>query len=58
MTKFLAFTFVYSLGIALGVAVSMYGWGLEPKSWWWIIGGGVAGRVVIEILGVISKAEK
>jgi len=33
------------IAIALSVLVMIKGWGLEPKSWWWIIGVGVFTRI-------------
>jgi len=55
MTKAIAITAVWALGILLGIGVMIYGWGLEPQSWWWIIGGGIAGRFLIEIMSFITK---
>jgi len=34
--------------------VLIYGWGLEPISWWWIIGVGVILRILTEITYIIS----
>jgi hypothetical protein len=57
MSKFLATVFVLSALIGLGVLVMMYGWGLEVKSWPWVIGGGVFGQAFLKIIGdkVISE---
>ena len=44
------------LTIVLSILVMIYGWGLEPKSWWWIIGGGVFGMTFIRTL--FDKIEK
>lgn len=57
MTKFLAVLAVTAMSIVLGVAILMYGWGLEPKSWWWIIGGGVVGRFLVELAAEIARRE-
>lgn len=57
MNKFLAVTFIYFLSISLGVGIMVYGWGLQPVSWWWIIGGGVVGRIMIETMYQVGKRE-
>ena len=41
--------------IILTIGVMIFGWGLEPRSWWWIIGGGVFGKLLICILEQIGK---
>jgi len=57
MNKFLAVTFVWILSIVLGVFVMICGWGVEPKSWWWIIGGGIGARFVVEVVGILAKKD-
>jgi len=58
MTKLLALIFVTSLMVGLSVLVMTYGWGLKPQSWWWIIGGGIVGHVVLrEIADAVVKAD-
>ncbi len=57
MVKFIAITAIYALAVLVGIGVMVFGWGLQPKSWWWIIGGGVFGRMVIECMNAIVKAE-
>jgi len=37
--------------IGLQVLVMIYGWGLEPQSWWWIVGGGLVGMVFLNLVG-------
>ena len=57
MAKAIASLTVLSLIIALSVLVMMEGWGLEPQSWWWIIGGGVFGHYVLFVIAErISKS--
>lgn len=50
---FVALTYA-ALLLGLSIAIMVYGWGLEPKSWWWIIGGyaGVIG--VSSLTGIIQ----
>ena len=57
MQQFFAGLFVYCLCIALGIGIMIYGWGLTPISWWWIIGGGAIGRLLIEIMSTMSKQD-
>ena len=48
--KIMSQLFLVSIAFALQVAVMMFGWGLHPQSWWWIIGGGVFGTTIIRVL--------
>ena len=54
----LSVLFVASLAIALQILVMIYGWGLEPRSWLWIIGGGVFGVTVLRGLLAVVEKEK
>jgi hypothetical protein len=38
------------LSILLTILVMIYGWGLTPKSWWWIIGIGFFGQVFAQTI--------
>lgn len=38
------------VAVALSVAVMIYGWGLEPRSWWWILLGALAQVVLAQLL--------
>jgi hypothetical protein len=55
MSKFISVTALWALNIYLGVLVLQHGWGLEVKSWGWVIGVGVFGRISILIIEVINK---
>jgi hypothetical protein len=57
VTRIIAFVSLFVIGLTLTILVMIYGWGLEPKSWWWIIGGGIAGRILLGILEIITKQE-
>lgn len=46
MTKFLLSLIGFALALGMGILVSIYGWGLTPHSWGWIIGGGTAGALI------------
>ena len=56
LRKFLVFIFGVCLAVALSILVMIHGWGLEPKSWWWIIGIGVFGQ--IGAIGISQIAHK
>lgn len=46
MTKFFLSLIGFFLAIGIGIAVMIYGWGLQPVSWGWILGGGIGGALV------------
>jgi len=45
----------YGVAMAIGVLVMVYGWGLHPQSWGWIIGGGVAVPVIARLAIACAK---
>ena len=47
MTKFLSHLFILSLSVVFEICVSIYGWGLTPKSWPVIIGVGFFGQAIL-----------
>jgi hypothetical protein len=55
LNKLLSILFLGAVGMALSIAIMIYGWGLEVRSWGWILGGGLAGRL---LLAFIEKANK
>lgn len=50
LNKLLAGLLVLALMVGLSVLVMINGWGLEPKSWWWIIGGGLFGNAFLRVM--------
>lgn len=56
MNKVLSMFFVLGVMVALSAYTMIYGWGLEPKSWWIIIGVGVFGQGFMKMIG--DKAMK
>jgi len=46
------------LVLILSIATMIYGWGLEPKSWLWIIGGGIILRMIVEVLSELAKKKE
>ena len=49
------------LGMAIGVGtmvlVMIYGWGLEPQNWWWIVGGSIGGQILGHLFVAIGTAK-
>jgi hypothetical protein len=43
MIRFLLSMIGFGILMGTGILVMIHGWGLEPQSWGWIIGGGAAG---------------
>lgn len=50
LRKFLVTLFGLCLSIFLSIIVMIKGWGLEPQSYWWIIGVGIAGQLGAQLL--------
>ncbi len=58
LRKFTVVLFGIVLTVLLTILVMIYGWGLTPKSWWWIIGIGFFGQILAQLiirLGLTSK---
>ena len=51
LQKFLANVFIIALMVACSVLSNIYGWGLTPHSWGWIIGVGFFVMVFLRIVG-------
>jgi hypothetical protein len=49
--KLVGATIFYVLAWVLNICVLMFGWGLAPVSWPWIIIGGVIGNFMVAIMG-------
>ena len=49
------------LGLAVAITASILcmikGWGIEPKSWWWIIGCGFFVQVFAQMLFEVAKSD-
>ena len=59
MSKLLALIFIAALAVGLQILVMIYGWGVQPQSWWWIIGGGVFGVTALrKMIDVVEKEDK
>lgn len=42
----------------VGVLVLMYGWGLQPVNWWWVIFSAVWGFVTLGIVTIVQVIYK
>ncbi len=43
------------ISLATSIAVCIKGWGLEPKSWLWIIGVYLIGQILAQVFVLIGK---
>ncbi len=50
-TALIALAAWFGVTLALHVAVLIYGWGLDPVSWGWIVGGGFFGQILMFTVG-------
>ena len=55
--KLLAAFLLYPVAVIIGIIVLMFGWGLEPKSWAWIIGGAFFQFVFMVIATALEKSK-
>lgn len=60
LSNFIALIFVLAVMVATSILVNIYGWGLQPKNWWWIIGVGLFWNVFARFIGdkVIEEGKK
>lgn len=56
MPNFLSRLFLIILTVGLQILVMVFGWGVHPQSWMWIIGGGIFGILTIRV--VAEKLER
>jgi hypothetical protein len=50
MKNLIIVTVGLGLSIATTVLVSVNGWGLSPKNWWWIVLGNLVGNMIAQIV--------
>ena len=55
MAKLLMNLFSIPFLVGMQILVMINGWGLEPQSWWWIIGVGVIGHMTIQLVLAIGN---
>ena len=46
MTRFLLSMVGFGIAIGLGILILIHGWGLQPVSWGWIVGGGIGSAIL------------
>lgn len=51
MNRTLALTLVIALFVGLEICILMFGWGLTPGNWWWVIGGGIVAHLFLKVIG-------
>jgi len=56
LRKLLVVVFGIAISMGVSVAVMMNGWGVEPKSWFWIIGASFFGQMLAQV--VIETAKR
>ena len=49
MTKILSALIVWAAMVGLGILIMIFGWGLVPQSWGWILGGGVVSTLIAAV---------
>ena len=55
--KVIAGIFGFILSLIISILVMIYGWGLQPKNWAWIILGGCIIRIIIEVMTELAKKD-
>ena len=54
MVKFLLAFTGFVIAFAMSILVMLFGWGLEPASWGWIIGGGLVSVLIGSLFSLIK----
>jgi len=51
---------IFGCCVAIGTSIctAVFGWGLQPRSWWWIIGGSLGGFIIAQVILEASKSKK
>ena len=58
MSKGIARMSLHTLSFLLSIATMIYGWGVSPKSWAWIIGAGLFGQLLVMVLLLVVMKEE
>ena len=60
LRRFLVSVTGIAISIGVSVLVMIHGWGLDPKSWWWIVGvyffGHLLGQLFVKA-GMLNQEE-
>jgi RsiW-degrading membrane proteinase PrsW (M82 family) len=57
LRRFMLMVFGVCLSILVSILVMIKGWGLEPKSWWWIIGVYIVGNIVAHSILLLGRED-
>ena len=55
LRKLVITVFALCIAVVVNITVMIRGWGLEPKSWGWIIGAYLAGHTLAAVLMILGK---
>jgi len=55
LQRILLIVFGLAVGVATTILVMIKGWGLEPQSWWWIIGVSLFGHIFAQIIFQVAS---
>jgi hypothetical protein len=58
LTKLLANILIVAVLVLCNIGVMIYGWGLTPRSWWWIVGVGFFVTVFVNVIWEFLKKER
>ena len=50
LQRFVTVVFGLCLAVVLSILVMIKGWGLEPKSYFWIIGVNIVGAIIAQLV--------
>lgn len=53
--KFLLLIILFVGAYCLTLAVMINGWGIQPQSWSWIIGGGFGAAILAAVMGQLKN---
>ena len=56
--RMLLCVFGITVAVTTSVMVMINGWGLEPRSWWWIIGATLVGHLIAQLIFTVAKNDK
>ncbi len=57
MNQLLSLIFILCLSVGLSVLTMVYGWGLHPQNWWWIVGVGIFGQALLSHLAEQKRVQ-
>lgn len=58
LRKFLTMVFGVLIAVACQIGAMIYGWGVHPQSWFWIIGIGMFGAIIGHAIAQIGASDK